>query len=165
MVPPNLNFWSISREESLETQQKHALRNRFIRILLCWNDIFNPGYSRKMLMRKRTSILGGVFLNSEQLFHPAQCTSCRICQCSSSYKFVLPEVTGILLFSDQLHYLWGMKCFKNGTRQSSSFPCRSGRLHILSSNYYLLSILGKIFFLWIQSFQGLAIAAFQLQSV
>ena len=29
MVPANLNFWSISRKENPEPQQKHALKNRF----------------------------------------------------------------------------------------------------------------------------------------
>ena len=105
MSPPNLNFWSISRKESLESQQKQALRNGFLRTLLCSNVIFNPGYNRKMLMRKRTSILDGVCVNYEQLLHPVQCTACRICQCSSRDKLVLPEVTGILSISDQLHYL------------------------------------------------------------
>ena len=104
MSPPNLNFWSISRKESLESQQKHALRNRFSRTLLCSNDNFNPGYNRKMLIRKRTSILARVCFNYEQLFHPVQCTACRICQCSSRDKFALLEVTGILSISDQLHY-------------------------------------------------------------
>ena len=105
MVPPNLNFWAISLKESLESQQKHALRNRFLRILLFSNDFFNPGYNRKMLMRKRTSILDGVCVNYEQLFHPVQCIACRICQCSSKDKLVSPEMTGILSFSDQLLYL------------------------------------------------------------
>ena len=80
MVPPNLNFWSNSRKEILESQLKHALRKRFLRTLLCSNDIFIPGYNRKMLMRKRTSILVELCVNYEQLFHPAQCTTCKICQ-------------------------------------------------------------------------------------
>ena len=105
MVPPNLNFWSISRREGLESQQKHALKNKLLRTLLCSNDIFNPGYNRKMLIRKRTSILDRVCSNYEQLFHPIQCTACRICQCSSRDRRVLPEVTGILSISDQVHYL------------------------------------------------------------
>ena len=53
MSPPNLNFWFISRKESPESQQKHALRNRFLRPLLCSNDTFNPGYNRKTLIRER----------------------------------------------------------------------------------------------------------------
>ena len=105
MSPPNLNFWSISKKESLESQQEHALRIRFSRTLLYLNDIFNPGYIRKMLMRERTSILERVFVTYEQLFHPVRCTACRICQCSSRDKLVLLEVTGILSISDQLLYL------------------------------------------------------------
>ena len=88
MVPPNLNFWSTSRKESLESQQKHALRKRFLQKLLCSNDIFIPGYNRKMLMGRRTYIFGGVCFKYEQLFHPVQCTAYRICQCSSKGKFV-----------------------------------------------------------------------------
>ena len=102
---PNLNFWSISRKESLESQQKHALGNRFLRSLLFSNDNFNPGYNRKMLIRKRASILDGVCVNYEQLFHPVQCIACRICQCSSRDRLMLPEVTGILSVLDQFHYL------------------------------------------------------------
>ena len=82
MSPPNGNFWSISRKESPESQQKHAFRNKFLRTLLCLKDIFNPGYNQKTLIRKRTSILDGVGFNYKQLFHPIQCTACRKCQCS-----------------------------------------------------------------------------------
>ena len=66
MVPPNLNFWSIWRKESLESQQKHALRNSSLRTLLFSNDIFNPAYNRKMLMRKRRPFLTEfvLFMNS-----------------------------------------------------------------------------------------------------
>ena len=105
MSPPGLNFWSISRKESPESQQKQALRKRLLRTLLCSNDIFNPGYNRKTLITKRTSIVDGVSFNYEQLFHPVQCTACRICQCSSRDRLVLPDVTGILSILDQLHYL------------------------------------------------------------
>ena len=100
MVPPNLYFWSISGKKSLEHQQKPALRNRFLGILLCSNDNFNPGYNRIMLIRKRTSIRDGVCFNYEQLLHPVQCTACRIYQCSSKDKLVLPEVTLILTISE-----------------------------------------------------------------
>ena len=165
MVPPNLYFWSISRKESLESQQKHALRNRFLRTLLSSNDIFNSGYNLKMLMRKRTSILDRVWFNYEQLFHPVQCTACRICQCSSRDRLVLPKVTDVLSISDKLHYLWGINCYGNGTRQCSTFLYPSASSHILSSYHFILSILGKSFLLWNQSFQCLAIVAFQLQSV
>ena len=105
MVIPNLNFWSISHEESVESQEKHALRNRFMQKLLFSNDNFIRGYTRRLLMRKKTSNLDGVCVNYEKLFHPVQCTACRICQYSSNDKLVLPEVTGILSFSDELHYL------------------------------------------------------------
>ena len=63
MVPPNLNFWSLSQRESLESQQNHAIRNNFLRTLLCSDDILNPGYNRKMLKKKRTSILDRVCFN------------------------------------------------------------------------------------------------------
>ena len=162
MVLPNLNFWSISRRECLESQQKHALRNRFLRTLLFSNGILYTRYNRKMLMRKRTSIVDGVCVNYEQLFHPVQCTACKICQCTSRDRLVLPEMTGILTISDHVHYLWGTSCFGNGTRQNSTCLYPSGSWHILFSYHYILSILGKIFFLWNQSFQCLAIVAFQL---
>ena len=83
MSPPILIFWSISRKENPESQQKRALRNKFLRTLLCSNDIFNPGCNRKTLIRNRTSILDGVCFNYEQFFHPKQCTACRKCQFSS----------------------------------------------------------------------------------
>ena len=86
MSPPNGNFWSISRKESLEFQQKHALRNRFFRALLCSDVIANPGYSLKTLIRKRTSTLDGACFNYKRLFHSIQCTACRKCQCSSRGK-------------------------------------------------------------------------------
>ena len=86
MSPPNLNFWSISCKENPEPQKKHALRKRFLRTLLCSNDIFNPGYNRKTLIRKRTSILDTVCFNYEQLFHPIQGTACRKCECGSKGK-------------------------------------------------------------------------------
>ena len=165
MVPPNLKFWAISRKESLESQQNPALRNRFLRTLLCSNDISNPGYNREMLMRKKTSILARVCFHYEQLFNPVQCTACRICLCSSRDKLVLPEVIGILLVSDQLHHPSRINCFGNVTRQNSTCLYQSGFSHILFSYHYILSILGKIFLLWNQCPQSLAIVAFQLQSV
>ena len=63
MSPSNGNFWSISRKQSLEFLQKHALRNRFLRRLLCPNDIFNPGYKRKTVIKKRTAIPDGACFN------------------------------------------------------------------------------------------------------
>ena len=86
MSPPNSNFWSTSRKESLEFQKKHALTNRFLRTLLCSNDIFEPGCNRKTLIRRKTSIPDGVCFTYEQLFHPIQCTACRKCQCRSGSK-------------------------------------------------------------------------------
>ena len=163
MVPPKLNFWSISHKENVDCQQEHALRNRFLRTLLCSNDVFNPGYNRKMPFRKRTSILAGVCFHYEQLFHPVQCNACGICQNSSRDEIVLPKVTDILCFSDQLHYLSGTNCFGNGTPQYSVCLYQSGSLHRLFSYHYILSILGKIFFLRNQSLQWLAIVAFEPQ--
>ena len=75
MVPPNSNFWSISRKEKLEYQQKHAIRTIFLLKLLCSNDNFNPGCNREKLMKKRTSIFDGVCFKYEQLFHPVQFTA------------------------------------------------------------------------------------------
>ena len=124
----------------------------FLWTILCSNDIFNPWYNRKVLMRKRTSILDGVCFNYEGLFHPVQCTACRICQCSSRDKLVLPEVTGILSISDQLHCLWGINCFGNGTRQYSTCLYLSGCSHILLSYHYFLSILGRYIFFGISVF-------------
>ena len=105
MVQPNINFWSISGIESLESQQKHAFRNGSLLTLLCSKDNFNPVYNRKKLNRKRTSLLDRVCFNYEQLFHPVQCTACTKRQCSSRDRRALPEVTGILTISDQVHYL------------------------------------------------------------
>ena len=93
MVPPNLKFWSISRKESPETQQKHALRNRFLRTLLCSKDIFIPGYNRETLIRKITSSLDVVCFNYEQLFLPIQCTVRRKCQYSSRGKRAQQEAS------------------------------------------------------------------------
>ena len=57
MVPPNLNFWSISRRESLESQQKHALRNRFMQTLLCSNEISIPGTIEKCSLEREHPFL------------------------------------------------------------------------------------------------------------
>ena len=92
MSPPNLIFWSISRKEIPESQQEHALRFKFLGTLLCSNDILNPGYNRKTLSRKRTSILHGVCFIYEQLFHPIQLTACKKCQCSPRGNCAQQEV-------------------------------------------------------------------------
>ena len=75
MVPQNANVWSISREKSLAFQRKRALENRFLRTLLSSTDKFNPGCNRKMLNRKRTSILEEASSDYEQLFRPVRCTA------------------------------------------------------------------------------------------
>ena len=82
MRPPNLNFWSFSRKNIPESQQKHALKNKFLRAVLCLNDFLNPRYNWKTLIKKTTSILDGVCFNYEQLLHSIQCTACRKCPCS-----------------------------------------------------------------------------------
>ena len=87
------------------TRADPQTRNRFLRTILGSNDIFNPGFNRKTLIRKRTSILDTVCFNYEPLFYPIHCTACRKCQCSSRGKLLLPEGTGILSISDQFHYL------------------------------------------------------------
>ena len=74
MVPPNSNFWSISRKESPESQQKYALRKKNLRLLLCSNDNVSSGYNQKMLISRKTSILDGVCFNYEQLSDPVQCS-------------------------------------------------------------------------------------------
>ena len=56
MVPPNLNFCSVSQKESLESQRKHALRKKFLRIILCSTENFNRGQNPKLLIRKGRSI-------------------------------------------------------------------------------------------------------------
>ena len=56
-----------------------------------------------MIIKKRTTILDGVCLNYEQLFHPVQCTAFRKCPCSSRDRLVLSEVTDFLTISDQFH--------------------------------------------------------------
>ena len=100
MVPPDLNFWSISRRECLETQQKDALKNGFLRTPLFSNDTFDPGYNHRRPIRKGTSILDKGCFNFEQLFDPLQCTACKKCQDSSKDKLILSGVTGMLSTSN-----------------------------------------------------------------
>ena len=90
MVLPNLNFWSYSFEERIESQQNYALENRSLRALLCSNNNFNPRYSRKMFIRKRASIRDGVCFTYAQLFYQVKCTVLKISQGNSKYKF-FPE--------------------------------------------------------------------------
>ena len=92
MVSATLNFWSTSRKENLESQQKHALRdNLCVDFCLGSNDNFHPEYKRKMVIRRRISILDIVCFNSGLFFHPVQCTACKICQDGSIDKLVLPR--------------------------------------------------------------------------
>ena len=104
MVPTNLNFWSISRKDSLESQQKHGLKNRFWRALLCSKTISIPDTIGKCSLERVHPFLTKVVLIMK-LFHPVQGTACKSCQSTSIDKVVLSRATGILTISDQLHYL------------------------------------------------------------
>ena len=99
MVPQKVNFWSISCKKRSEAQQKHALRKKFWWTHLCSNDILNPGYKRKRVIRKRTFILDKTCFENERLFHPVQCTTCKIYHYSSIDKLVLPSVSGFLWYT------------------------------------------------------------------
>ena len=121
MSRPNLKFWSISRKESPDSQQKYAQRNRFLRTLLCSNDFLNPGYNRKTLIRKGTSILDGVCFIYEQLFHPKQCTARRKRQCSSRGKCAEQEVFRIQSTLNPFQYPSDTCSSDSGIRQCS--PC------------------------------------------
>ena len=69
MGSTKIEFWSMSSKESLEIQQKHENRNRFLQTLLCSNDIFNSGYNQKLLIRDKKSIPDKNCFIYEQLFH------------------------------------------------------------------------------------------------
>ena len=75
MVPPTINFWSVSQKQSLASQQRHAVTNKLLRAKLCSIDTFDPAYNQKKLTRKRTSIIEEVFYNYEQLLQPVQSTA------------------------------------------------------------------------------------------
>ena len=66
MVPSILTFWSVWRKENVESQEKHALKSKFLRTLVCSNHKFNPGYNHKMLIRKVHAVVTRVvlFMNS-----------------------------------------------------------------------------------------------------
>ena len=64
----------------------------------------NPGYNRKTLIKKRTSILDVACFNYKQLFHPIQCIACRKCQCSSRGKLAEQEVVCIHSTSNPFQY-------------------------------------------------------------
>ena len=124
-------------QKSVASQQKHALKNRFLQTLLCWNDNFNTGFDRITLNRKKKSCLDTLCFNYEQLFQPAQCTASRICLGSFIDKHFSWRASFILSFSDQLHYLRGLNCFGNGTRQCSFCLYHSWSSHILFSSTFL----------------------------
>ena len=165
MLPPISNFWSISRKESFEFQQNHALKIKFLWTLINSDDNFYPGHNRKLLIKKRTSFLDRNCFNYEQFFHTLQCTACNICQCSSIDKLGLPRATGFLSISGQFHYLWGTKSFGNSEKQYWDCLCRSWNLHILFFYQFLLCKFGKKNCFRNHCFQCLVIVAFQLQLV
>ena len=76
----------------------------FVNIIV-FKSLFQSRVQSEKAMGKSTSILDGVCVNYEQLLHPVQCTVSRKFQCSSKDKLILPELTGILSFLDQLQYL------------------------------------------------------------
>ena len=156
MVSQNLNFWSISRKESLQTYQKYGLRNRILRALLCSNYIFNLKYNRESLIRRRAAILHKIGFNYKELIHPVQCTACKTCQTET---LSLPTATGILPISGQFQYLWCTKCFRNTKVNNTK------KINLFLHSFSLIFIyFGKVLLLWSQFFQCLAGVAFQLQS-
>ena len=92
-------------KRGVESQQENALEIRFLRALLCSKGFFNHVYNRKMLIGKRSSILDKVYINYDQLSHSVHRTACKMCQCSSIDKFVLPRATGVLSISGQIQHL------------------------------------------------------------
>ena len=115
MVPPKVNFWSISRKESLEYQQQHALTNRFL----------------QTLFEMTISILGTIgkcslgrdypFLTKFLLFM----NSCFIQYNAPLEKYVnvaqkinsLCQKRLVLSTWDHFHHLQGTIYFGNGKRQ------------------------------------------------
>ena len=57
MSPPNGNFWSISRKESLEFQQKHALRIRFFEHYCVQMRFLVPGTIEKRYLERKHPFL------------------------------------------------------------------------------------------------------------
>ena len=97
MVPPNLKYWSISRIESVASQQWHAPKNRFLWALLCSNDKLNLECNWIMLIRKSLCIFDVCFI-FELLFHPVRCTAWKTCQRSSKEKLVPPRASAFCFF-------------------------------------------------------------------
>ena len=98
-----MSFWSVSRKKSLASQRKSALRNRFLRELLC--DNFNPGYNRKKLIRKRIILFDGVCFRYGEFFQSVQCTASKTYQSNSIDRLVLPTEIGNLSVSGQSQYV------------------------------------------------------------
>ena len=134
-------------------------KKRFLWALLCSNDNFSPRYNRKMLIRKRTSVLENGGFNYKQLFHRLQFTACKMSQCSSTDKLLLSRVTGMLSTLYHFHCRWDTKWFGNGTRQNWTSLYQSWSFQVNFSYHNNLSILGKNFFWWNQSSPCLAIVA------
>ena len=68
MSPPILNFWSFSRKESLESQQKHALRNRFLRTLCFQMTISIQGTIEKGSLEREHPFLTEFVSNMNSCF-------------------------------------------------------------------------------------------------
>ena len=67
MVPPNLFFWSISQKR-LETRGKQALRNKFLRTILCPMTILIPGTIGKGSVEREHPFLTEFVLNMNSCF-------------------------------------------------------------------------------------------------
>ena len=111
MVPPKVNFWSISRKKSLNPNRSTHLERNFGEHFCAQMTFWHPGYNRKMLIRKKTFTLEKTCFENERLFHPVQCTTCKIYHYSSIDKLVLPSVSG---------FLWYMTIFNLSEASKSS---------------------------------------------
>ena len=120
MTLPNLWFCSISRKENQTYQQRHAFRKWFLPAILCSNDNSSPKYNRKMLIRIRTFLPDESCFNYEPLFHPAQCTAGKLCQCNSIKILFFPRASGHQSISDQIQNHRGINGCRNGTRWYST---------------------------------------------
>ena len=152
-------FWSISIKESLESQQKHALRNRVLQAVFCSNDNFNPGYNREMVNRKSTSILD---------------KSCFIMNsCFIQYISPLVKNVNVARKINTFCQEWLVFCKLWIHLNVFEVEIVSVTVHdnieifeVYTYFYqYILSILGKNFPIWNPSFHCPAIVAFQLQLV
>ena len=116
MVPPNLNYWSISRKESLESQQKHAPKKGLLRTPLCSNYIFNPGFNRKMHMRKKHPFLSEFVLSMNSCFNHYNAPLVEYVNLVQKINLFCQNDWYSVSF-DHFHYLRGTNCFSNSTRQ------------------------------------------------